>query len=427
MRTLLLKNLIINDRQRKTFSPKELAELKKGILTKGLMHPPVVEELSNSQFRLIAGERRVRAITELHQEGHSINFENEIIPILEIPYTLLNSLSEADRFEAELEENLLRSNLTWLEESEARNALHELRAKANPTQTVLETAREISEKTGSNLNTERHAVARAIIIAKNKDNPKVKNARTEREAVTAILDESENLFKARNSALLRKQSSSDHKVIHGDLFDELLLIPKQSVETVICDPPYGINADKMGKGEFHLYDDSPEAALETCKHIIEQAFRITKNRALMFLFCDFEHFVTLRDHAARMAWTPWRTPITWIKGTDGHAPWGRAGFIRTTEVILFCTKGQKELQGPGGPDHLIFKRPSKADRLHSAEKPVELLSYLISISTLAGETVLDPCCGSGSIIEAAKLHRVKTIAIEKELDYYHQALTRTEI
>lgn len=427
MRTAEINTITVGERQRKEMKPKELAELKKGILTKGLMHPPVLRQTAEG-LCLLAGERRLRAMTELHEEGYVFTYEGMPVPLFTVPYTLATDLSPDDLLEAELEENLLRSNLTWLEESEARKAIHDLRKKQNPGQTLSDTAREISTKLGeakgASIGHQRQELATAILVAENKHNPRVANARSKREAVAVLLDESETIFKASNSALNLKQQNSAHKLINGDLFLELPKLAANSVDTIICDPPYGINADKMGKGEFHLYDDSPKAALAVCEFVLQEGFRITRPRALLFMFCDFEHFVHLRDYAARMAWTPWRSPITWIKGTDGHAPWGKAGFIRTTETILFASKGQKELCAPGGPDHLLFKRTSRGARTHSAEKPVDLLKHLLSITTLPGETVLDPCCGSGAILAAAQANNVKSVCIEKDESYYTQTLAR---
>jgi site-specific DNA-methyltransferase (adenine-specific) len=41
--------------------------------------------------------------------------------------------------------------------------------------------------------------------------------------------------------------------------------------------------------------------------------------------------------------------------------------------------------------------------LHIAQKPVKLLQALIELTTLPGQLVFDPFCGSGSTLIAAKL------------------------
>jgi site-specific DNA-methyltransferase (adenine-specific) len=422
MRTVQISAIKIHDRQRKEIGPKALEELKTSILSpKGLLHPPVLR-VENGEYQLVCGERRLQAMKQLHEEGHKFKYENEIVPEFSIPYTLLSELSEADAIEAELEENILRVDLSWEEEAEARVKLHNLRREQNPYQTLQETAAEIAEKTNTNVN--RHKLAQSILVTENKDNPKVKAARSLKEAVKVVLAEGEKKLIARNVLAQGLNLTSMHEIIHGDCMEVMKKLPNNHVDTILFDPPYGIDADKMGKGEFHMYDDSAEYALDVCKFVLTEGFRVTKPRALLFMFCDFEHFVTLRDYAKSQLWSVWRTPLIWRKGSEGRAPWGREGFIRTYETILFASKGQKPLLVPGGPDILEFKRPARNLREHAAQKPVDLLHYLLKISTLTGETVLDPCAGSGSIVAAANRNRCKAIAIEKDAEYYNIALTK---
>lgn len=92
-------------------------------------------------------------------------------------------------------------------------------------------------------------------------------------------------------------------------------------------------------------------------------------------------------------------------------------------MCLFFVKGEKELKG-GGPDVKSFKRPARSERGHAAEKPVSLLGYLLSISGDAGDHILDPCCGSGPVLEAATAQRMKATAIEIDPDYHALACAR---
>lgn len=50
-----------------------------------------------------------------------------------------------------------------------------------------------------------------------------------------------------------------------------------------------------------------------------------------------------------------------------------------------------------------FPKPHPSIAIHSTQKPVELCQYAIRTYTNEGDTVLDCCCGSGSIPLAAKL------------------------
>lgn len=423
MQTLPIQSILIRDRQRKEIGPKKLEELKRGILSKGLLHAIVLSLEPDGSYRLRAGERRLRAVGALHEEGHTITYNGEPVPEDHIPYVLAGELAEDDLVELELEENLLRENLTWMEEAEARAALHELRKASNPKQTNRDTAREIAAIRDTNVANETKLVQRALILTKNKDNPRVKKAKTEVEAFKALLDESEQQWQAK-LAQAEKNIKSPHQLIQADCREAFSQIPNGSVSTILSDPPYGIDAHQAGQESKHFYDDSAEYALEICKFIIREGFAKTTPRAVLFMFCDIDHFITLRTYCSQQAWTPFRTPVIWNKEVGGRAPWGRAGFQRSYEVLLFAVKGQDELVVPGGLDILSFKQDSRNDRTHAANKPIALIEHLIRISTLPGELVLDPCCGSGAIFPAATRSKTRAIGIELDPTYYAQALNR---
>lgn len=64
------------------------------------------------------------------------------------------------------------------------------------------------------------------------------------------------------------------------------------------------------------------------------------------------------------------------------------------------------------------------NRLHSTQKPVELMEYLIKTYTNEGETVLDNCMGSGTTGVACKKTGRHFIGIEKDEKYFEVAVSR---
>lgn len=77
--------------------------------------------------------------------------------------------------------------------------------------------------------------------------------------------------------------------------------------------------------------------------------------------------------------------------------------------------------------NIIKCKAEKSDRgLHPAQKPIALMKYLIELTTLKGQTVLDPFCGCGSTLQAAKELEREYIGIEINVDYYNTVCKRLD-
>ena len=413
------------DRQRKEGKDsRSLVELKSDIAARGLYHPPVLTE----GLELVIGERRLIAMTELHQEGIEFSHDGELVPKNCIPYTLFTDALLVSRLQAEFHENLLRLNLTWQEETLAKVRIHELLVQQNPSQTKLQTAEKLltlasKPVTPAATIVESKELVRAQMVAEHLNMPAVAAATSVRKAYDKILDLKQQQLE--RDLLSLRPSTTPHKLILGDCKKELLALESHSFDLILSDPPYGISAHKHSEGTLHQYDDSPDHALNLYRFIFQRGFDLLKPQGAIFLFCDIEHFLTLRVMAEQQAFSTWRTPIVWHKGPEGHAPWGRDGFKRTYEIGLYAVKGQRPLVLNGGSDVKLVPRATvNVDKLHAAEKPAELLRWLLQLTCRAGDKVLDPCCGSAPIFPAAKGLGVQITAIEINPDYHAAAASR---
>jgi ParB family transcriptional regulator, chromosome partitioning protein len=120
------------DQPRTDFDAEEMAELKASISRHGVLQPILVEALGK-RFGLIAGERRLRASREL---GLST-----------IPAVVRSGLSEVDRLDIQLVENLSRDNLNAFDRIEGIIRLIALRARI-PREGVIEDLRKRYSDTG---------------------------------------------------------------------------------------------------------------------------------------------------------------------------------------------------------------------------------------------------------------------------------------
>ena len=78
-------------------------------------------------------------------------------------------------------------------------------------------------------------------------------------------------------------------------------------------------------------------------------------------------------------------------------------------------------------DHDVTGRfVTEKQNVHPTVKPIELMSYLITLASRENDVVVDPFVGSGTTCIAAKMLDRKYIGIEKEKDYAIIAKTRVE-
>jgi len=436
MRIVSRELISIGDRQRKERKANAVSDLKASILSKGLLHPPVVCA-EGSRYVLVAGETRLSALDAI--AGDKCTYLCDGVSILpgETPVTLIADLSAADLFEAEFEENEFREPLSWQDRAQALAKLHTLREALNPKQTYSATAQELLEKSGGSVSgftqPSKFAtrVREATVIAKHLHDPKIANARNATEALAAILKKESEAVEAELIRRNMKRSVTEQlvEIRHGSAIAILPTLEADQFDLILVDPPYGIANNSAGlRGRtihHHDYDDSPEVARDLIQCIVQEGFRITKPRANLFMFGDIDYFATFKLMCGQMGWVAFRTPITWRKSNEGLAPWGSSGFRRTCEWIFYATKGQKGLlQSP--TDVLDFKRVARDQREYGAEKPLDLIKFLIEISTFPGDRILDPCCGSGVALQAARQMKRKGLGIELDLDAYNLAVVKSQ-
>jgi len=430
--------MVIPPRQRREIPKHSLDELKESILKNDLLHAPVVQE-QGSKFILVAGERRLRAIDAIAAEGKDFHYNKHKFPPGTLPVVLLNeALNDIQRAEIELAENVDRVDLPWQDRVAALAYIHNMRKATNPNQTIRETVREIvaervvelsGPQGGQAESTMLRSIRQATIINEHLNLPEIAKARNATEAFNLIVSNQQRAFEAELIRRGRKKVVT-LEVRHGSLLDILPKLDANQFDTILCDPPYGIGVDTGGFRQrtviHHNYEDTPDVAKTLLTCILTEGFRISKSRAHVFIFCDIDMFGWLKESAIRVGWDPFRTPITWIKSdSEGMAPWGREGFRRTTEWIFFARKGQKGLiHSP--VDVLRHNRVARDEREYGPEKPVPLLKELLSCSTLPGDYILDPCCGSGSSLVAARELNMRALGIEVDEKAYNLSLVKSQ-
>lgn len=434
------KTTVSADRQRKVFNQQDIRDLAYSIEQKGLINAPMFAAREGAEgstiYQLVAGERRFRAIKLLHEEKRPFYYNGEAVAEGYCPASLTHRTGRVERKEAELDENLIRVDLSWQERTAALAELHALRTQQDPLHTLKATTREVAtiqSKSDEEFGALYKEVRIANVVAKHLDSEAVVNARSLDEAYKAVLARDEASARAelikRASALTRKNPAQLRcEIRNADIIEAMPRLEDSFVDLILTDPPYGIGAhtaNYRARTELHhTYKDTETVARDILHMILTEGWRITKPKANVMIFTDIKFFSWLVDFSSRQGWMPWRRPIIWRKSaSEGLTPWGRHGFAYTYDIIFFAKKGDHGLRNRH-PDILDFPRVKRGERVYAAEKPVDLLKKLIELATMPGELVFDPCAGSGSTLVAAKEMNRPSLGFEIDPAVANLALSR---
>ena len=416
------------NRQRRIFNENALADLSKGIQEKGLFHPLVVRKDENG-YTLVAGERRKRAIELSYVLGISISFSGQPVPPETFPCVLISDLDDVQMEEAELEENVLREDLTWQERAAAESRLHQLRSKQKESkgeyQTLRQTAAELLGKEPEEVSTAK--ISRSLVLAEHLDDPDISGAKSPKDAMRILEKKAkrqhrENLAKAFDAA--KEGNPTGHEIHLSSMEDFIVTIPDASIDVILTDPPYGIDAQNFGDQVKldHDYHDDEKKFWPMMQTFAEQSYRVAKAQAHLYMFCDVRFYFQLKVLFAAQGWDVWATPQFWFKANGiGIVPRPKHGPRRTYECIMYAIKGGKEINFVGGD---VLAIPADMKREHGAQKPVELFEEILARSANPGDLVADFFVGSGPIYPAAEKHRCRAIGCENKAANYGIAVER---
>lgn len=233
-------------------------------------------------------------------------------------------------------------------------------------------------------------------------------------------------------------------------------IPK--AQLVIADIPYNIGADaygsnpmwynggdnsngesKFAKKSFFNSDGYFKIAeyMHFCSRLLKPEPKEKGEAPAMIVFCAFYQIQTVVEYGARYGFKKW-FPIFFCKNYSAQVLKANMRIVGATEfaVVLYRDKLPKFNNGRRigedgkpirGTGHMVFdwfqwERDGKdVPKIHPTQKPVNVLKKLIEIFTDPGETVIDPCCGSGSTLRAASELGRNAFGFEIDRNFYREA------
>lgn len=221
-----------------------------------------------------------------------------------------------------------------------------------------------------------------------------------------------------------------NRIIQGDCLETLRLLPNNSIDAVITDPPYCSGGRSIGakiQKTTNKYENNPQGRpdflgdakdgrswLMWCNLWIAECFRTLKEGGYFLMFCDWRQMPTATD-ALQIGGISWRGVIVWNKGLGSRAP--HKGYFRhQCEFILWGTKGPCNIQNNGPFPGCYEEHVRQSDKHHIAGKPTALMEELCKVIPYDG-IILDPFAGSGTTCVAALKTGHQYIGIEKMPEY----------
>lgn len=238
-------------------------------------------------------------------------------------------------------------------------------------------------------------------------------------------------------------------IIRGDCIEIMRGMADNSVDFVFTDPPYGHNNNNgdlianreraLGKSTGCAIAEAPRPILndgaeanELVRKFFAEAHRVLKPGSCCCCCCgggpdpQFARWSLWLDEAFREGF---KMMVVWDKGPIGMG-WH---YRRSYETVLVAQKAgaackwydeTQQIENVIRPGVYGISKLIPSATQHPTEKPVALPAFFLKLHTENNDLVLDPFCGSGSTLIAAKRMGCRWIGIEIDPQYVAMAQAR---
>jgi DNA modification methylase len=239
-----------------------------------------------------------------------------------------------------------------------------------------------------------------------------------------------------------------NKVIHGDAFNVLPKIEDEVFDMVFIDPPYflqlpnkelrrwtvktvveGVNDEWDKFSSFQEYDNFITKLLNEVK-------RVLKTTGTVWVIATYHSIFRIGKIMQDLGY--WiLNDVIWVK-TNPMPNWLGVRFTNATETLIWAVKDKSckkytfnkdyaKKFGIGKIGSNVWVLPicwgkeriknDNGKKLHSTQKPIELLKRVILTSTKEGDLVLDPVAGTGTTGYVAQALNRNFVMIEINQKY----------
>lgn len=162
-----------------------------------------------------------------------------------------------------------------------------------------------------------------------------------------------------------------NKIYNIDCLEFMKGMESNSVDLILTDPPYGMNFQSNHRKQ--KYEKiSNDCDLKWLPSFVSESFRVLKGNSILFAFCSFHNIDIFKQELQK--YFDFKNILIWEKNNVSMGDLN-GDFAPKYEMICFCAKGRRELNG--GRDSNILKSKRTGNEYHPTQKPTDLIEFLI--------------------------------------------------
>jgi site-specific DNA-methyltransferase (adenine-specific) len=220
----------------------------------------------------------------------------------------------------------------------------------------------------------------------------------------------------------------DYLLIEGEAVEEVRKLASHSVDLVLTDPPFNHETEHYDTRQSKFLSASMKSFADFAimrSHFADfskEVYRVLKPKGRVLLFCDCTSFPIF--WAAFYGYWNHIRGLIWYKGKGYFSLGVNQAFRYSYEMILHCFNTDSWFDLSQRQDVITNPNVPSSQRLHPAQKPLDLLMRLITATCPPNGIILNPYCGSGSTLVAAKHLKRKAIGIDANPEFIKIAKAR---
>lgn len=393
-RTFPVDKIWVNRAKRQRRELTGIEDLAESIGRVGLIQPPVIRK----DGELIVGERRWSAVKLLGWTDISVQF--------------IEDLPEDELRRVELEENVRRVDIPWQENCLAVEEYHSIRLREDAAWTAAQTAEALGMSPQDV--SKKRAIAQEITAG----NTKVAAAPKLSTADGIVRRE----VSRKLASIIPVTKQVEVPIINEDFHEWAKIYDGPAFNLIHCDFPYGVNADKHAQGaaKSHSgYADTPDIYYSLIAELHRAMVSIISDSAHLMFWFSMDYYANTKLLLEEMGWRVDPFPLIWYKSDNtGILPDPSRGPRRIYETAFFASRGDRKIVRSKSNvcAHPVVKI------VHMSEKPVAMLQHFLEMFCDEYSAVLDPTCGSGNALRAARnLKANLTLGLERDPNIFAAA------